>query len=186
MLSNKKNCSSASVIFFQSLHPNWSDWARSALRAAEKMTELNVAAANALAAESRAAWRQCLLADSPPALMALALTQAQAGVAKARSYARHWRGIVFSIGGDELAAMKNASRKWSMSPQSAEKKLPAVAGAALTLSDCVDMATGGEVSGVKLASVDVADATDVTDCTDFTEISNRAARLAIRSLDEGR
>jgi hypothetical protein len=188
MLSNKKNYSSASAIFFQSLHTNWSDWTRSAQRAAEKMTELNVAAANALAAESRAALRQCLLADSPPALMVLALTQAQAqaGVAKAQSYARHWRDIVFSIGGDELAATKIASWEWSMSPQPAEKKLPAVASAALTLSDSVGMAPGSdllrEVSRVKLAGVDVAEATDVTN---FTEISNRAARSAIRSLDEG-
>jgi hypothetical protein len=186
MLSNKKNYSSASAIFFQSLHTNWSDWTRSAQRAAEKMTELNVAAANALAAESRAALRQCLLADSPPALMALALTQAQAGVAKAQSYARHWRGIVFSIGGDELAATKIASREWSMSPQPAEKKLPAVAGAALTLSDSVGMAPGSdllrEVSRVKLAGVDVAEATDVSE---VTQIGDRAARSAIRSLGGG-
>jgi hypothetical protein len=185
MLSNKKNCSSASAIFFQSLHTSWSGWMHSAQRAAEKMTELNVAAASALAAESRAALRQCLLADSPPALMAFALTRAQAGVAKAQSYARHWRGIVFRIGGEERAAMKSASREWSMSPQPAEKKLPAVAGAALTLSDSVGMTTGSDVSRVKLANFDVADATDVTPVTDFTEISNRAARLAIRSLDEG-
>lgn len=182
MLSNKKNYASASTIFFQSL-PAWSQGVQ---RAAEKMAELNVAAANALAAESRAALRQCLLADSPPALMALALMQAQAGVAKAQSYARHWRAIVFSIGGDDPAAMKSASQKWSTLPQPAEKKLPAVAGAALTLSDSVGMAPGSdllrEVSRVKLASFDVA---DVTDVADFTEIGDPAARSAIRILDGG-
>ena len=186
MLSNKKNYSSVNAIFFQSLQASLSVWPHGVQRAAEKMTELNVAAANALAAESRAALRQCLLADSPPALMALALTQAQAGVAKARSYARHWRGIVFSIGGDDPAATKIASREWSMSPQPAEKKLPAVAGAAFTLSDSVGMAPGSdllhEVSRVKLAGVDVAEATDVSE---VTQIGDRAARSAIRSLDDG-
>ncbi len=182
MLSNKKNYSSASTVFFQSL-PAWSQGVQ---RAAEKMTELNVAAANALAAESRAALRQCLLADSPPALMALALMQAQAGVAKAQSYARHWRAIVFSIGGDDPAATKSASQKWSTLPEPAEKKLPAVAGAALTLSDSVGMVPDSDVlravSRVKLASFDVA---DVTDVADFTEIGDPAARSAIRILDGG-
>jgi hypothetical protein len=190
MLSNKKNYSSASIIFFQSLQANLSSWSHGVQRAAEKMTELNVAAANALAAESRAALRQCLLADSPPALMALALTQAQAGVAKARSYARHWRAIVSSIGGDDPAATKSAYGKWSTLPQPAEKKLPAVAGAALTLSDSVGMAPGSdlltccaEVPGVPLASFDGA---DVTDVSEVIQIGDPAARSAILSLGGGR
>ncbi len=174
MLSNKKNLSSVSNIFFQSRHASLPAWSRNVQHAAEKLTELNVASVRALTAESIDVARQGLLADSPQALLALALTQAQANVAKAHSYGRHLRAIVFGIGGGELAEMKIASQKLSMLLEKAEKKLPGVASAALTLSDSVNMAPGSDLSRLKLATFDVA---DVTDVTDFTEIVDPTAGL---------
>jgi hypothetical protein len=172
MLSNKKNFSSASNIFFQSRQislPAWQQNAQNAQHAAKKLAELNTAAALALLTESRAAFGLCLLADSPQALLALALTQAQAHVAKAQSYARHWSAIISSIGGDEIAEMKMASGKLSLLSGMTEKKLPAVASPALTLSDGANMTPGSAVPRLKLASFDVANVTDVTDVTDVTE-----------------
>ena len=163
MLSNKKNFSSASNIFFQSRHTSLPAWSQNAQHAAEKLAELNTVAALALVAESRETMRLCQLADSPQALLALAFTQAQANIAKAQSYTRHWSAIIFSIGGDEFAEMRIASRKLSLLLQKAEKKLHAVASPALTLLDCAYMAPGSAVLRLKLATF------DVTDVTDFTE-----------------
>jgi phasin family protein len=135
MLSNKQNFWSASNIFFQSEPASLQALARNAQRTAEKLTELNVAAAKALAAESRVVAQQCLLTDSPQALLTLALTQAQANVAKAHSYGRHLRNIVFGIRSDEFAEMKSAAQKISVPADHAAKKLHAVVTPALTLSD---------------------------------------------------
>jgi hypothetical protein len=167
MLSNKEIFSSASNIFFPSRPASLSTWSRTAQRAAKELTELNTAAALALAAESRAAFGLYLLADSPQALLALASTQARANVAKARSYARHVSAIAFGIGGGEPAAMKIASGKLSIPADRAEKKLPAVASPALTLSDSAILAPGSDVSRWKLAAFDVADVTDVTDLAEI-------------------
>jgi hypothetical protein len=169
MLSNKKNFSSANNIFFQSRHPAWLQNMEHAIK---KITELNTAAALAVAAESSNVARQYMLADSPQALLALASTQAQANLAKAQSYARHLSAIVFGIGGGELAGMKIALRKLSTLVDTAEKKLPAMAGPAFTLSDSANMAPGSDVSGFKLGTFDVA---DMTNFTDFTEIGDPIA-----------
>jgi phasin family protein len=172
MLSNKQNTLSASNVFFQSRHASLQALAGNTQRAAERLTELNVAAAKALATESRAAIQQCLLADGPQALLTLALTQAQANVAKAHSYARHVRDIVFSIRGDEPAEMKIAAHKLSVLADQAAKKLPAVATPALTLSDSANMAAGRALPGPKLAKF------EVTDVTEFTEISDLGDPIA--------
>ena len=181
MLSN--HFSSASHVFFQSQHANLQALTRNAQRAAEKLTELNLAAAKALAAESRAAARQYLLVDSPQALLTLTLTQAQANVAKAHSYGRHLRDIVFSMRGDELAEMKIAAHKLSVLAEQAEKKLHVALAPALTLSDSAHPAPalaslpapGLAVSSLKLAKLNVNDVSDVTDVTDFTEITEAGA-----------
>ncbi len=175
MLSNKKNFSSANNIFFQSLYTSVPAWLRNAQHAAKKMTELNTAAALAVAAESSDVARQYMLADSPQALLALASTQAQANVAKAQSYARHLSAIVFGIGGGELAGMKIALRKLSILVDTEEKKLPAVASPAFTLSDSANMGPCSDVSRLKQATFDVADVTDVTNFTDFTGIGDPIA-----------
>lgn len=54
------------------------------------------------------------------------------------------------------------------------KKLPAAAGAALTLSGGADMAIAGNVYRVKLASVDAAD------LTEFAEISGAGCPIGKR------
>lgn len=178
MLSNKQNFSSASTIFFQPEHASLQALARSAQRAAEKLTELNVAAVKALAAESRDAAQQYLLADSPQALLTLTMMQAQANVAKAHSYGRHLRDIVFSMRGDELTEMKIAAQKLSGLADRAEKKLSFVASPALTLSGsaqpALELASGRPLSSLNLARFDV---TDVTYVTEFTDISEAAAPI---------
>jgi phasin family protein len=178
MSSNTQNISSAGNVFFPSAHAGLAALVHNGQRAAERLTELNVAAAAALTTESLDVAKQYLRAESPQALLLLTLAQAQASVAKSRSYARHVREIMCGIGG-ELADMKIAVQKLSLLAERAAKKSPAAAIAALTLSD-------SEHSASMLAPSDVTEFTEFTEFTDIGDAIAAAATLPSDRVPPGR